>query len=81
MVRARPEEATGGSKGWLTSAKSATTSCSLRPPEGNDLKGLVEPGQTFLGLCEGCGYGEFDHNGKRIPDGFGFDKPKMEEHV
>jgi hypothetical protein len=32
----------------------------------NDFKGLVEPGQSVFTLCEGCGYGHFDHNGARI---------------
>jgi hypothetical protein len=32
----------------------------------NDFKGLVEPGQSLFTLCEGCGYGHFDHNGARI---------------
>lgn len=32
----------------------------------NDFKGLCEPGQSVFTLCEGCGYGHFDHNGARI---------------
>ena len=32
----------------------------------NDLKGLCPPGHSIFTLCEGCGYGHFDHNGARI---------------
>ncbi len=37
------------------------------PPEDNDLRDeALLPGQTALALCEGCGLGFFDREGKRI---------------
>lgn len=35
------------------------------PPEKNDFKGIVPPGETAQVLCEGCGVICVDHLGKR----------------
>jgi hypothetical protein len=50
---------------------------SYQKAEENDFANIVEDGAILQALCEGCGYGEFDHTGKRIPDGFSFDEPNM----
>jgi len=47
------------------------------PKEENDFAGIVPEGVILRGLCEGCGYGEFDHTGRRIFDGFSFDRPNL----
>lgn len=38
-------------------------------PERNDLRGLCEPGETVVALCEGCGQIEVDHRGSNINPG------------
>ena len=37
-------------------------------PEKNDLMGIAEEGQVLLTICEGCGPGQFDHDGRRVDD-------------
>jgi hypothetical protein len=34
----------------------------------NDFKGLCDPGEVTLQICEGCGPGYFDHEGALVPD-------------
>lgn len=38
-------------------------------PEKNDCKGLCKEGEFVGVLCEGCGFINVDHNGKRISNG------------
>lgn len=36
------------------------------PGNMNDMRGICEPGYAASAVCEGCGPGWFDHDGKRI---------------
>lgn len=35
-------------------------------PEKNDFFGLCQPGEALGDICEGCGPGVFDHEGRRL---------------
>lgn len=35
-------------------------------PERNELSNLIEPPYTTSALCEGCGFIQVDHKGKRL---------------
>ena len=41
---------------------------SIFPGETSDLANLCQPGEHTWEVCEGCGPGWFDHQGKRVDD-------------
>lgn len=40
-------------------------------PDRNELRGLCKPGETIYALCEGCGWINVDHEGRRVDEGGG----------